>query len=143
MITSFKEYEIDDRPSRIDIDQVHAWLTTSYWSPGITLERVRRAFKNTALVVGVYRGSTQVGVLRVISDKTTFAWIADVWVDEGARGQGIARAMVRFAQGHPDDQGLRRWVLATQDAQGVYRECGFELVENPERWMIFRPEPSL
>lgn len=143
MITSFKEYEIDERPSRIDIDQVHAWLTTSYWSPGITLERVRKAFKNTALVVGVYRGSTQVGVLRVISDKTTFAWIADVWVDEGARGQGIARAMVRFAQGHPDYQGLRRWVLATQDAQGVYRECGFELVENPERWMIFRPEPSL
>ena len=74
--------------------------------------------------------------MRVISDRTTFAWLADVYVDAPHRGKGIGKAMVRYALDHSEHQGLRRWVLATKDAHGVYEECGFEPIPNPERWMI-------
>jgi GNAT superfamily N-acetyltransferase len=79
--------------------------------------------------------------LRVVSDNTTFAWVCDVIVDDAYRGRGVGRAMVRFAQQHPDLQGLRRWILATRDAHGVYADCGFEPIINPERWMIYIPNP--
>ena len=102
-------------------------------------EKVERAARNSSLVVGAYRGGEQVGYLRLVSDKTTFAWVCDVYVDEVHRGRGIARAMVRFALAHPEHQGLRRWLLATQDAHDIYAACGFKPLDNPERWMFLRP----
>lgn len=126
---------------RIDFERVHGWLSETYWSPGVSRERVERAARNSAMVVGAYRAGEQVGYLRIVSDRTTFAWICDVFVDESARGRGLARAMVQFALGHPDYQGLRRWVLATRDAHGVYAEIGFEPLPNPEKWMIHVPNP--
>jgi GNAT superfamily N-acetyltransferase len=75
----------------------------------------------------------------VVSDKTTFAWVGDVFVDEAARGKGVARAMVRFLQEHPELQGLRRWMLATRDAHGVYEGLGFRVVDRPELLMHWRP----
>lgn len=133
------EIEIAEGLGRVDFERVHGWLSSTYWSPGVAREKVERAARNSSLVVGAYADETQVGYLRVVSDKTTFAWICDVYVDEAYRGRGIARAMVTHALNHPEHQGLRRWLLATADAHGVYAECGFKPLDNPERWMFLRP----
>jgi GNAT superfamily N-acetyltransferase len=135
----YQQYEIDDDLSRVDFAQVHGWLATTYWSPGISREKVERAARYSSLVVGVYHQQVQVAYLRVVSDQTTFAWICDVFVDDAHRGQGLARRMVRFALEHPDHQGLRRWLLATKDAHGVYAKAGFEALPSPERWMAYLP----
>jgi GNAT superfamily N-acetyltransferase len=141
------EYELDDDRTRIDFERVHSWLTNTYWSPGIAQEKVERAAKGSSLVLGVYQKSSgenesgqQVGYMRVISDKATFAWICDVFVDEAHRGQKIASAMVSFALAHPEHQGLRRWVLATRDAHPVYAGVGFTPLPEPDRWMIHLPD---
>lgn len=133
------EYEIAEGLDRVDFDRVHGWLSKTYWSPDVLHEKVERAARNSSLVIGAYRDGIQAGYLRVVSDRATFAWICDVYVDECHRRNGIARAMVRYALSHPDHQGLRRWLLATDDAHGVYSECGFKPLDNPERWMFLRP----
>ncbi|MEZ0324935.1 MAG: GNAT family N-acetyltransferase [Fimbriimonas sp.] len=136
--------EIVEGLDRVDFERVHRWLTNSYWSPGISLEKVRRAAAGTSLVVSAFADGEQVGYMRVISDKATFAWIADVYVDESQRGKGIAKAMLQFALAHPEHQGLRRWVLATRDAHRVYESAGFGPLWEPHRWMIHFPagEPT-
>lgn len=133
------DYELDDDPARLDLKRVQRWLASSYWSPGIELDTVERAVRGSSLVVGAYAGQLQVGNLRVVSDKATFAWVCDVFVDDEHRGLGIARAMLRFAQEHPEHQGLRQWLLGTQDAHGVYAAVGFLPLDNPQRMMRFRP----
>jgi GNAT superfamily N-acetyltransferase len=132
-------YDVVEGLERVDFGRVHGWLSSTYWSPGVAREKVERAAHNSSLVVGAYADGEQVGYLRVVSDKATFAWICDVYVDEAHRGKGIARAMVSYALNHPDHQGLRRWLLATADAHGIYAECGFKPLDNPERWMFLRP----
>jgi GNAT superfamily N-acetyltransferase len=134
------DVEIVGGLDRVDFERVHGWLSSSYWSPGVAREKVQRAAQNSSLVVGAYMDGAQVGYLRVVSDKATFAWICDVYVDEAHRGNGIARAMVNYALKHPEHQRLRRWLLATADAHGVYAECGFKPLDNPERWMFLRPK---
>ena len=133
------QYEIDDDARRLDFARLHDWLTHSYWSPGITRDRVERAAAGSSLVVGAYLDDRQVGYLRVVSDRATFAWIADVFVDADLRGNGLATAMIRFALEHPQHPDLRRWVLATRDAHDVYTKCGFSPLPNPERFMILKP----
>jgi GNAT superfamily N-acetyltransferase len=136
-------YELDDDLSRVDVARIHGWLTTTYWSPGVFRSVVENGLRGSALVVGAYRGAEQVGITRIISDKATFAWVCDVFVDEAHRGKGLARAMLRFALEHPEFQTIRRWVLATKDAHGVYAALGFKPLPYPERWMILHPDPSL
>ena len=119
----------------MQFELVHSWLTATYWSPGVSHERVVRAAENSAIVVGAFLDGEQVGYLRVVSDRTSFAWICDVYVDEAHRKKGLAKAMTRFALEHPEHQGLRRWLLATRDAHDVYSECGFKPLPLPERWM--------
>jgi GNAT superfamily N-acetyltransferase len=136
------EYEIDDDPTRIDFERVHGWLASSYWSPDVTREKVESAARGSSLVVGAYKDGEQAGYLRVVSDKATFAWICDVFVDEMHRRSGLAKAMVRFALEHPEHQGLRRWLLASRDAHDVYRAVGFETLPTPEKWMTYIPEPG-
>jgi GNAT superfamily N-acetyltransferase len=126
-------------PDHTDFERVHGWLTTTYWSPGISRDRVERAAHHSSLVVNAYEGEQQVGYCRIVSDRTTFAWVCDVFVDETARGKGLARRMVSAAMADPEHQGLRRWLLATLDAHGVYAGIGFEPLPEPERWMIRRP----
>ena len=128
------DYEISEDIARIDWNQVHEWLASSYWTPGISLERVRRGGENSALVLGAYKNGEQAGYLRVISDKTRFAYLCDVWVDEKHRGKGLARRMVQMALEHPDFATVN-WLLATLDAHGVYQKLGFTPLQNPERWM--------
>ena len=116
--------ELDDNPERLDIRRIHGWLAGSYWSPGIARSLVERAIAGSH-PLGVYRDGEQIGFARAITDHATFAWLADVWVDEGARGQGIGRAMVRWFIDHPRFAGIRRIALSTWDAHGVYAELGF------------------
>jgi GNAT superfamily N-acetyltransferase len=133
------DYEIDDDPKRPDFARVHDWLTNSYWSPGISRDRVERAAAGSSLVVGAYFQSTQVGYLRVVSDGATFAWIGDVFVDPAHRGKRIASEMLRFALEHPTHQNLRRWILATRDAHDLYASAGFIPLPHPERFMMLKP----
>ena len=128
------KYELSSDISRIQWERVHGWLSSSYWSPGISLDRIKRGAANSALVLGAYVGTEQVGFLRVVSDKSRFAYICDVWVDEKDRGKGIARQMVSYALAHPDFSTVN-WLLATVDAHKVYSKLGFQALPNPERWM--------
>lgn len=123
----------DDR-ARLDVARVHGWLASSYWSPGITRDLVERAIAGSHCV-GAYDGETQVGFARMITDHATFAWLADVWVDESVRGQGIGRRMVGFFLERPDYAGLRRIALTTADAHGVYEALGFAPLARPSRFM--------
>ena len=135
MQRQFGNIELDTDLSRVQFDRVHRWLETCYWSPNVAMETVLRAASNSSLVIGAYHNGLQVGYMRVVSDRATFAWVCDVFVDDAFRKQGIAKEMVRLALSDPDHQGLRRWVLATRDAHDIYSECGFVPLPMPERWM--------
>ena len=139
MIVRHNDYELDDDLTRIDFARVHQWLDATYWAAGRSRERVEKSARHSSLVIGAYRDGVQVGFMRVVSDRVTFAWVADVYVDEAHRGKGIARAMVRFAMEHPEHREIRRWVLRTRDAHGVYAALGFAPYGEPETFMQFAP----
>jgi ribosomal protein S18 acetylase RimI-like enzyme len=134
MSMNISDYELSADCSRIDWERVREWLASSYWSPGISIERVKRGAENSALVIGAYDRGGQVGFLRVVSDKSRFAYICDVWVDQQHRGRGLARKMVQFALDQPDFATCN-WLLATVNAQGVYAKLGFAPIANPEHFM--------
>jgi len=127
-------YELTGDPARIDPVAAHAYLARSYWSPGIPLETVRRALANSLAVAVLHEGQ-QVAMARVITDKATFAWLADVYVLEEHQGQGLAGAMLAWLKAHPELQGLRRWQLVTLDAHELYRRHGWSALSRPERAM--------
>ncbi len=128
----------DSRDLRMD--QVYAWLVTSYWSPGIRRDVVERAFSNSLVASALNHDGQQVGVARVITDRATFAYLCDVFVDESHRGQGVGKLMVSHLLNHPDLQTVRHWALATRDAHSLYAGFGFGPV--PEgRWMR-KPMPN-
>jgi GNAT superfamily N-acetyltransferase len=134
------DYEISTDPARIDAVMVHEFLTNSYWAKGIPLETVRLSIENS-IPFGVYHGRQLVGFARVVSDRATFAYLADVFILESHRGRGLSRWLMECIVNHPDLQGLRRWMLATQDAHGLYAQFGFMALKNPESWMeIHRPD---
>jgi ribosomal protein S18 acetylase RimI-like enzyme len=127
----------------VDFARVHAWLATSYWTPGITRERIEQASQHSALVLSSFApDGAQTGFLRVVSDKTRFAYLCDVWVDEAHRGRGLARTLVRHAMRHPDFATVTTWTLATKDAQAVYAALGFRDIREegayPNTWMVCR-----
>jgi GNAT superfamily N-acetyltransferase len=126
--------ELSDDKTRLDVARVHSWLAGSYWTPGISRELVERGIAGSHCL-GAYRDGQQVGFARAITDHASFAWIADVWVEESARGQGLGRRMVRWFVEHPDFAGIRRIALATADAHGVYQALGFEQLARPDRFM--------
>ncbi len=126
---------LDDRLERFDFERVHGWLTTSYWSLGISRNEVERAFRRSSFGAGAYTDGVQVGCLRLVTDFTRFAYLMDVFVAPEARGRGLGRALVRFALTHPDLSLVSKWTLATQDAHGVYAHVGFHALSEPQRWM--------
>ena len=133
--SNLAEYEISSDPARVDWPRVHSWLASSYWTPGISLERVQRAAQNSALVLSAFRSGQQAAFLRVVSDRTRFAYLCDVWVDTPHRGRGLARHIVQTALNHPD-LSTCNWLLATQDAHGVYQKLGFTPLPHPDRFMV-------
>lgn len=129
------EYEIDTDKRRLDLGAIHRFLSQeSYWAKNRTIEQSLTAIENS-LCYGVYRGREQVGFARVITDKATFAYIGDVYILEGHRGKGLSKWLMEIIVAQPDLQGLRRWLLATYDAHGLYRQFEFDGLRHPERWM--------
>jgi GNAT superfamily N-acetyltransferase len=126
--------EFSDDKARLQVDRVHGWLAGSYWSPAIARDVVDRAITGSHCL-GAYDAGEQIGFARMITDNATFAWLADVWVIEEARGSGVGRAMVNWFLDHPDFQGLRRIGLVTADAHGVYAASGFHPIVRPDRYM--------
>lgn len=134
-------YEISTDPGRLQPDAIHAYLTRSYWSPGIPKELVVRGIANS-MCFGIYQGESQVGFARVITDKASFAYLADVYVLEEHRGQGLSKRLVGEILAHPELQGLRRFLLATADAHGLYAQFGFNPLARPQNMMELRNPPA-
>jgi len=134
MIDNSGDIILSDDRARLDVERIHQWLASSYWSPGIERALVERAIAGSHCL-GAYLAGEQIGFARMITDHATFAWLADVWIDEPVRGKGLGRDMVRWFLDHPDFQGLRRIGLTTVDAHGVYEALGFHPLARPERYM--------
>jgi GNAT superfamily N-acetyltransferase len=121
-------------PAEMDVDVIHATLSDAYWARGIPMETVRRSLAGS-LVVGAFDGAHQVGFARVVTDRATFAYVSDVFVLDDYRGRGLAHRMMEALLAHPELQGLRRWMLSTRDAHGLYAKLGFTPVEGSARFM--------
>jgi GNAT superfamily N-acetyltransferase len=139
MDRAFDDYVISTDRERLDVRAIHAFLAEqSYWARGVTREVVDRSIENS-IPFGAYRGDEQVGFARVVTDRATFAWLADVFILPGERGSGLGKALVEFAVGHPDVRGVRRQLLATADAHGLYERFGFRPLERAQRFMVIEP----
>jgi ribosomal protein S18 acetylase RimI-like enzyme len=130
--------------NEMDFDRVTLMLKNAPWCIGISKNEVIQGAKNSAVLVGAFTpDNLQVGFLRVVSDKTRFAYLLDVIVDENHRKQGIGQAMVRFLLNHPDLKDVYQWILLTKDAHGVYKKVGFNPIADPAGWMEIRhPRPE-
>jgi N-acetylglutamate synthase-like GNAT family acetyltransferase len=129
------EYEISTDTHRQNVEVIHNFLSEeSYWSQGIPRAIVERAMQNS-LCFGVYHRAAQVGFARVVTDKSTFALLADLFILSAHRGKGLSKWLMRCVVGHEDLQGLRRLLLLTSDAHGLYRQFGFKELGNPSRFM--------
>lgn len=127
-------YRFVTDPAEIDLAATHAYLTRSYWAAGIPYETVARALAHS-LCVAVLHDGAQVAFARLVTDRATFAYLADVYVLEDHRGKGLSHAILDFLHGHPEVQGLRRWALFTRDAQGLYAAHGWKEYPYPDRMM--------
>jgi N-acetylglutamate synthase-like GNAT family acetyltransferase len=127
-------YTISADPAHLDLTVIHGFLSQSYWAKSIPMALVERAIKNS-LCFGVYHGPTQIGFARIVTDKTTFAYLCDVFILPDHRGKGLSKALVAFIMAYPELQDLRRWNLVTIDAHGLYGQFGFKTAAQPERYM--------
>jgi GNAT superfamily N-acetyltransferase len=143
------EFVVSTDPDLLDLDVIHGFLANCYWAKGIPRETVARSIEHS-LCFGIYHevgresparlksnstGVLQVGFARVISDFATIAYLGDVFVLEAYRGRGLSKWMMECIMQHPRLQGLRRWLLLTRDAHGLYTNFGFTPVKAPERYM--------
>jgi N-acetylglutamate synthase-like GNAT family acetyltransferase len=140
--TQHGQFTISTDPNRLDIDAICDFLSRAYWANTRPRERTERALKNS-LVFGVYEGDKQIGMARVVSDYSIFAYLCDVFIDEDYRGHGLGKWLIQTIMEHPDLKEMRRWVLVTSDAHGLYKQYGFTTIEDPEHWMqLFRRFPE-
>ena len=129
------DYQISTDKTRFDLNLIHDFLNNeSYWATGRSLETIKRSIEHS-LSFGIYKGERQVGFARVVTDYATFGWLADVFILEEFRGEGLSKWLMEVILAHPDLQGFRRWTLATKDAHELYRKFGFTELKRPERWM--------
>jgi GNAT superfamily N-acetyltransferase len=138
------EFSISTDKTKLNTSVIHGFLKKVYWSEGIPLETVKRAIENS-LCFGIYHQGGQIGFGRVITDYATYAYIGDVFILENYRGRGLSKWLVESITVHPELQGLRRWMLATRDAHGLYARFGFKPLKSPDKWMeihnadVYRP----
>ena len=130
---------ISTDPAKQDAGAVHAYLTRSYWAEGISRERVERSLRHS-LCFGLFDANRQIGLARVISDFTTFAYLADVYVLENYRGRGLGKWLIRCVAEHPKLQDLRKFILVTRDAHELYRPFGFDAPKMPQNYMEKRDD---
>jgi N-acetylglutamate synthase-like GNAT family acetyltransferase len=124
------QFTINTDPARLDIDTICDFLTRAYWANTRPRERTERAIQNS-LVFGVYEGDKQIGVARVVSDYSIFAYLCDVFIHEVYRAHGLGKWLIQTILEHPDLKEMRRWVLVTNDAHGLYKQYGFTSIEDP------------
>lgn len=125
---------ISTDPGLMDLDVIHGFLASSYWSPGVPRVTVERAMAHS-MSFGVFEGARQIGYARVITDRATFAYLCDVFIVDSHRGLGLGKWLIETLLAHPDLRGLRRFMLATRDAHGLYAQHGFTPMGAPERFM--------
>ena len=131
----FDEFLISTDSEKLDISAIHDYLSNhSYWAKGIPLKTVKKAIQNS-LNFGLYHQNRQIGFARIISDLSTVAYLGDVYLLEGYRGQGLSSRLMDVVMSHPDLQGLRRWILLTSSADWLYQKYGFQKVARPEIYM--------
>jgi GNAT superfamily N-acetyltransferase len=142
-------YLLSDDPAQLDVVAIHAYLTGSYWAAGIPRDVVARSVANS-LCIGIYTSDgAQIGLVRVITDSATFAYLCDVYVLETHRGRGLAKAALALLSTHPRLQHLRRQHLVTQDAHRLYAQFGFTPLASPDRHMekpdldVYRRAPAV
>jgi GNAT superfamily N-acetyltransferase len=141
MDKAFRDYVISTDRQRLDLHAIHTFLAEqSYWARGVTREVVEQSIANS-IPFGAYRGGEQVGFARVVTDRATFAWLADVFVLPGERGSGLGKALIDVVVSHPHVRGVRRHLLATRDAHGLYERFGFSRLERAQRFMVIEPPP--
>lgn len=135
MIWTKEEFTIDTEKTRLQQKVIDDFMSNdSYWAQNRTSEQTRIAIENS-ICFGVYAGERQIGFARVVSDQATFAYLGDVFILKDFRGQGLSKWLMETILSHPDLQGLRRWILATRDAHGLYSQHEFAPLRRPERWM--------
>jgi N-acetylglutamate synthase-like GNAT family acetyltransferase len=133
------EYLLKSGYNEMDFDKITDMLKDAFWCIGIKKDEVIQGAQNSALLVGAFANDNkQIGFSRVISDKTRFAYILDVIVDDNYRKQGIGQAMIKFILNHPDLKDVYQWLLITKDAHGVYQKVGFNTIACPSDWMEIR-----
>jgi GNAT superfamily N-acetyltransferase len=136
------QYVVSTDPARLDVDRIHQFLYTAYWSTGIPREVVERSIANS-VPFGLYAPSReQVGFARVVTDRATYAYLGDVYVETAHRGRGLGKFLVSCVLDHPDLQGLRRWALATADAHTLYARHGFTAPAHPEMHLFIERAPA-
>ena len=128
---------LSNDPARLDVDAIHAFLTRSYWARGVSRERVARSLERS-LCFGLFDGERQIGFARVITDRVTFGYLCDVYVLEAQRGRGLGKRLVEAVRAHPDLRDLRRLLLKTRDAHGLYEQFGFARVDDGRDFMQIR-----
>jgi GNAT superfamily N-acetyltransferase len=133
--TCHNQFTISTDPSRLNVDAIADLLSRSYWANTRTREQLERALAHS-LVFGLYDGSRQIGLARIVSDYAIFAYLCDVIIHEDYRGHGLGKWLMSTVHNHPDLVNVRRWLLVTTDAHGLYRPFGYRLLEQPERWMM-------
>jgi len=137
--TTDNGFILSDDPARFDLARAHRWISAeSYWGEGIPFETFARACAGS-LTVGAYAADGAMAAMaRVVTDRATFGWICDVYVDAARRGDGLGKRLMAYLKGHPDLQGFRRLHLATRDAHGLYARFGFQALTKVENWMEIR-----
>jgi GNAT superfamily N-acetyltransferase len=135
-------YVVSTDPVRLDVDRIHRFLYTAYWSTGIPRDVVQRSIANS-LPFGLYAPSgEQAGFARVVTDRATYAYLGDVYVEISHRGRGLGKFLISCVVTHPELQGLRRWALATADAHGLYAPYGFRPPANPDIHLFIERAPA-
>jgi GNAT superfamily N-acetyltransferase len=130
-----EDYIVSTDPSRLNLSSIHKFLAEeAYWSRGILFETFLKSVENS-LCFGLYHQEMQIGFARVITDYSTFAYLADVFVMEGYRRRGLGKWLIECVFSHPEVQGLRRWMLVTSNAHGLYQQYGFKKLAQPESFM--------
>jgi GNAT superfamily N-acetyltransferase len=133
-MTENSELIISTDKSLLNIEIIHGFLSESYWAKARPLEVLKKAIENS-LCFGVYLNNSQIGFARVVTDYSTFAYLADVFILEEFRGKGYSKQLIEKIISYPDLQSLNRWMLATKDAHTLYSKFGFKMLKNPERFM--------
>jgi GNAT superfamily N-acetyltransferase len=127
-------YHVSTDPARLDIQGAAAFLGTTYWAQGRTESVIRRSIEGS-IAFGVYDGERQVGFARAVTDRATFAWVCDVFIQDSHQGRGLGIWLMRCVLAHPELKDLRRWLLASTSARGLYARLGFTPLPAPERFM--------